>query len=131
MRKFLSILAASFAMAACVGGQSKLVFQAPAGDAPEAQIRFVQYGNVNSWHAETDRLLYIQGRNRAWYQVVLFAPCDGLEFSNDIRLIPSDGAGTFDRFGYVALRGNLCKVESVKSIAPPLRTTRTPVTNSL
>ncbi len=121
MRKILFLLAVGLGLTACAGGQTHLVFQGAASDAPEAQIRFVQYGSVNSWHAETDRLLYIQGRNRAWYQVVLFAPCDGLEFANGIRLIPSDGAGTFDKFGYVGLRGNRCKVESVKEVAPPLR----------
>ena len=131
MRKLFSLLAAGFALAACADASTRLVFQAPVSDAPEAQIRFVQYGSVYSWHAETDRLLYIQGRDRAWYQVVLFTPCDGLQFANGIRLIPSDGAGTFDRFGHVGLRGNRCKVESVKAVAPPLRTTSAPTTRSL
>jgi hypothetical protein len=123
MRKLLALLAVGVALGACADSPSRLVFQAPAMNEPEAQIRFVQHGTVNSWHAETDRLLYLQSRDRAWYQVVLFAPCDGLEFAMGIRLIPSDGAGTFDRFGSIGLRGNRCKVESVKHVAPPLRTT--------
>jgi len=122
MRKLLSILAVGVALGACADSPTRLVFQAPSMNAPEANIRFVQHGTVNSWHAETDRLLYLEGRDRSWYQVVLFDHCDGLRFANGIRLIPSDGAGTFDRFGSIALRGNRCKVESVKQVEPPLRT---------
>lgn len=123
MRKFMFVLAASLALAACASERTHLAFEAPAPGEPEAQIHFVQYGAVNNWHADNDRMLYIQDRGRQWYRVDLFGPCMGLEYANGIRLIPSDGAGTFDRFGSIASRGQRCKVESVKRIGPPLRTT--------
>ena len=81
----------------------------------------MQHGAINSWHADTDTLLYVEGRDRQWYRVDLLAPCSGLEFASGVRLLPSDGAGTFDRFSYIGIRGQRCKVESVKKIAPPIR----------
>lgn len=122
VNKYVAFLAAGFVLAACAD-RAPYVFQAPAANEPEAQIRFVQYGTVDSWHADTDRLLYVQGRDRQWYRVDLFSPCFGLEYASGIRFIPSDGAGTFDRFSHVAIRGQRCKVESVKRIPPPVRST--------
>ncbi len=123
MREFMFVLAAGLALAACGSDRTRLAFESPAPGEPEAQVRFVQYGTVNNWHADNDRVLYIEDRGHQWYQVALFGPCLGLEYASGIRLIPSDGAGTFDRFGHIATRDQRCQVESVKRIARPLRTT--------
>lgn len=121
MRKILPLLGLAFGLAACASGYDDYAFQAAASDAPEAQIRFVQYGGVYDYHAVSDRLLYVQSRDRRWYEVTLFAPCIGLEYALGVRFLPSDGAGTFDRFSNIAFRGQRCKVESVKEAAPPVR----------
>lgn len=121
MRKIISVLGLSLGLAACGGGYDDYAFQAAPVDAPEAQIRFVQHGGVYDYHAVSDRVLYAQSRDRRWYEVTLFAPCVGLEYALGIRFLPSDGAGTFDRFSNIAFRGQRCKVESVKEVAPPVR----------
>ncbi len=123
MRKFFLLLTTGLALAACSSDRTHLAFESPAPGEPEAQIRFVQYGTVNNWHADNDRVLYVEDRGRQWYQVELFGPCLGLEYANTIRLIPSDGAGTFDRFGHIVSGDQRCQVESVKRIGDPLRTT--------
>ncbi len=121
MRRFVLAVCAVIALAGCAG-RTDYVFQPPAADEPESRIQFIQYRNVYSWHSESDRLLYVQSRDRQWYRVDLFSPCIGLEYSLGVRLLPSDGAGTFDRFSSIAIRGQRCKVESVKKVAPPVKT---------
>ncbi len=128
MRTLILAVGAMMVLAGCAG-RTDYVFQPPAAEEPEAQIRFVQHGNVYSWHGVSDRLLYVQARDRQWYRVDLFAPCIGLEFALRIRVLPSDGAGTFDRFGHIAMRGQRCKVESVKKVAAPVRTPRSTAAN--
>jgi len=121
MYKIASIAGAALMLAACAGGGSNYEFQAAAVGEPEARINFVQYNGIRDYHAVSDRLLYVQSRDRNWYQVDLFAPCTGLEFAMGVRFRPSDGAGTFDRFSSIDMRGQSCKVRSVKRVAPPMR----------
>ncbi len=123
MRKILSLLA-SVVMLAGGAGNTQYAFQDPAPGEPEARIPFVHLGGLYNWHADNDRLLYVEGRDRQWYRVNLFGPCIGLEFASGLRLIPSDSAGTFDRFGSIAIRDQRCKVESVKKVAQPVLTHR-------
>ncbi len=124
MRKIAALFGMGFLLAGCAGGGYPYTFETAAADAPEAHIRFVQHGGIYDYHAVNDRLLYVQSRARDWYQVTLFSPCIGIEYANALRFLPSDGAGTFDRFSYVAMRGQRCKVESVKPVAAPLRNNR-------
>jgi len=122
MRKVLSVIGVGMLLAGCAGGSSPYVFPTAAVDAPEAHINFVQNRGIYDYHAISDRLLYVQSRDRNWYQVTMFAPCIGLPYTNGVRFLPSDGAGTFDRFSSIAFRGQRCKVESVKAIPQPQRT---------
>lgn len=121
MRKIASIFGLGLLLAGCASGGCPHTFDTAAADAPEANIRFVQHGGIYDYHAVNDRLLYAQSRARDWYQVTLFAPCIGIEYANGVRFLPSDGAGTFDRFSYVSTRGQRCKVESVKQVGAPMR----------
>jgi hypothetical protein len=120
MYKFASIAGSALILAACSSG-GNYEFQSAAVEAPQARIPFVQYNGVRDYHAVSDRLLYVQARDRSWYQVDMFAPCTGLEFAMGVRFRPSDGAGTFDRFSSIDLRDQNCKVRSVKRVPPPMR----------
>lgn len=82
----------------------------------EARIPFVQYGGIRDWRADRDDVLFVQDGYRRWYKVDLMGPCVGLEFANRVRFLPSDGAGTFDRFSWINADGERCKVQSVQQI---------------
>ena len=82
----------------------------------EARIPFVQHGGIRDWRADRDDVLFVQDGYRRWYQVDLMGPCTGLEFANRVRFLPSDGAGTFDRFSWINADGERCKVQSVQQI---------------
>jgi hypothetical protein len=124
MRKIIPVIGLTLALTACSSGYGDYAFQPAPTDAPEAQIRFVQHRGIHDYHAVSDRLLYVQSRDRRWYQVKMFAPCMGLEYAHGLRFLPSDGAGTFDRSSDIAIRDQRCKVESVKEVGPPLRDSR-------
>jgi hypothetical protein len=83
---------------------------------PNAQIPFVQYGGIRDWRTENDHELYAQASDRRWYKVELLGPCIGLEFANGVRFLPSDSAGTFDRFSSIVVDGQRCKVDRVEAL---------------
>ena len=122
MHKILLMCVAGLALAACSAARVDYNFASAPADAPEAKINFVQYRGIDSWHVVNNRLLYVLARGRHdWYEVKLFAPCIDLPFAMGIRFLPSDGAGSFDRFSSIRVRGETCKVESVKAVQPPER----------
>ena len=89
---------------------------ASAAGVREARIPFVQYGGIRDWRTGHDDELFVQGRDRRWYHVALMGPCNGLEFANGVRFMPSDSAGTFDRFSWIQTSDQRCKVQSVTAI---------------
>jgi hypothetical protein len=111
-----------FATVLAVSGCSTTRYQFPeaAKTDPEAKIGFVQYRGIYTWEAVNDHRLYVQDRGRQWYQVDLLGPCIGLEYANRVRFIPSDGAGDFDRFSWIQMGRERCKVDSVKKVPPPI-----------
>jgi hypothetical protein len=125
MRKSIPLMAAGLLLAAC--SSTQYAFEAPAAGEPEAGIPFTQYRGIRDWHADNDRLLYVQAADRQWYQVDLLGPCIGLEYANRVGFDTRDPAGTFDRFSSIIVRGSgipgggRCKVSSVKKIPKPTR----------
>ena len=83
----------------------------------EARIPFVQYGGIRDWRTANDREIFIQDSGRHWYRAELMGPCNGLAFASGVRFMPSDSAGTFDRFSWIVAGGERCKVQSVQRIA--------------
>ncbi|MHB1207749.1 MAG: DUF6491 family protein [Rhodospirillaceae bacterium] len=90
--------------------------QAQPSRAREARIPFVQYGGIRDWRTANDQEVFIQDSGRRWYRAELMGPCNGLEFANGVRFLPSDSAGTFDRFSWIVANGERCKVQSVVPI---------------
>jgi hypothetical protein len=82
-----------------------------------AKIPFVQNGGIRDWRTDNDHELYVQSGDRRWYRVELMSPCVGLEYAKGVRFLPSDSAGTFDRFSWIVANGQRCKVQSVEAIA--------------
>lgn len=113
MKKIVFALAAVGLVAGLTSG-----FGAPAmaQGVREARIPFVQYGGIRDWRADRNDVLFVQDGHRRWYQVDLMGPCNGLEYANGVRFLPSDGAGTFDRFSWISADGERCKVESVQAV---------------
>ena len=118
MRNLIFGVVAALAVAGC--STNRYQFPEAASADPQAKIGFVQYRGVYSWEAVSDHRLYVEDRGRQWYQVDLLGPCIGLEFANRVRFIPSDGAGDFDRFSWIQMGRERCKVDSVKKVAPPV-----------
>lgn len=112
-------LVATLLAAVTVGGFAASVAAPAAAQsmrAREARIPFVQYGGIRDWRADRDDVLFVQDGYRRWYRVELMGPCVGLDFANRVRFLPSDGAGTFDRFSWISAGGERCKVQSVQQI---------------
>ena len=100
-----------------VGGFTGLASNAAvAAGVREARIPFVQYGGIRDWRTASNDELFVQSRDRRWYHVELMGPCNGLEFANGVRFLPSDSAGTFDRFSWIQADGERCKVQAVTQI---------------
>jgi hypothetical protein len=83
----------------------------------DARIPFVQYGGIRDWRTANDREIYIQSADRRWYRAELMGPCIGLEYANGVRFLPSDSAGTFDRFSWIVANGQRCKVQSLAQLS--------------
>ncbi|MBX7199545.1 MAG: hypothetical protein K1X51_09220 [Rhodospirillaceae bacterium] len=111
-------LFATLAAAVMAGGFAVTATPAAAQNmrASEARIPFVQYGGIRDWRTDRDDSLFVQDGYRHWYRVQLMGPCVGLEFASRVRFLPSDGAGTFDRFSWINADGARCKVQSVQQI---------------
>jgi len=104
MKLAFALLAASL----LVGGAADA-----ASRSNEAKIRFLQHGGIRDWRTDNDRELFIQDASRLWYRAELSWPCTGLAFASGVKFLPSDGAGTFDRFSYIIANGERCKVQSL------------------
>ncbi len=118
MKKALLPLAALGLAGGLFGGavHSAALAQDRGSRVQEARIPFVQYGGIRDWRTDRDDSLFVQDGSRRWYRVELMGPCAGLEFTDRVRFLPSDGAGTFDRFSWISAGGARCKVQSVQQI---------------
>ena len=84
-----------------------------------AEIPFANRGGINDWRADSDHVLYVQGRNRQWYRAELFTDCIGLNFAENIGFVV-EPSGTFDRFSAIVVEHRECKLRSLeKSDKPP------------
>ncbi|MDP8912442.1 MAG: DUF6491 family protein [Pseudomonadota bacterium] len=114
MRKMLTAMAAVAAV--LVSAPAAAVEpQAPRGE--EVSIPFPRSG-IRTWHAETDRILYVQDRSRRWYRVELMRPCLGIQYNYALGF-DTRGLSRFDRFSYILARGQRCPVNSVVRSDPP------------
>lgn len=118
MKKSLMSLFALGLVGGILGGAvyNTAMAQEPGMRGREASIRFVQYGGIRDWRTDRDDSLFVQDGYRHWYRVQLMGPCTGLEYASRVRFLPSDGAGTFDRFSWINADGERCKVQSVRQI---------------
>lgn len=83
----------------------------------EVAIPFPRSG-IRTWHADTDRLLYVQDRSRRWYRVELMRPCQGIQYNYALGF-DTRGLSRFDRFSYILAQGQRCPVNSVVRSDPP------------
>jgi hypothetical protein len=86
----------------------------------EASIAFADHGSIQTWQADSDQAVYVQGDNHQWYHATLMGPCLDLRFAEAIGF-ETRGTGNFDRFSTLIVRGQRCQVQSVVKSAPPPR----------
>ena len=95
-------------------------------DAPqEASIPFVNHGGIRDWRSGDRDTLYIQGRNRQWYEATLMAPAHELPFAWAIGF-DTGPMDRLDRFSSIIVRGQRYPIVSlVKVDGPPARASKT------
>jgi len=112
-RKILCVAAATFAALGTAAAADK-----PAET--RAEIPFANSGGINNWSAESDRVLYVQGRNRQWFKAELLTDCIGLRFAENIGF-KTEASGAFNRFSSVKVEGRDCPVSSFEVSDPPAK----------
>ena len=85
---------------------------------PQASIAFPER-SIDSWRPNGRKGLWIRA-NRQWYYAELFMPCDELPWAERIGF-GSGGAGSFDRFSFIVVKGQRCQLRSLTTSAPPPR----------
>lgn len=94
-----------------------LAAEPPAPRGEEVAIPFPRTG-IRTWHADTDRILFVQDHRRRWYRVELMRPCLGIQYNYALGF-DTRGLSRFDRYSYVLARGQRCPVNSVVRSDPP------------
>jgi hypothetical protein len=88
--------------------------------APEARILFLDHGGIRDWRMGDSDTLYVQDRNRTWYEATLMRPVSGLKPQVVIGF-DTGAPETFDRFSTVVIDGERYPVSSLVRLAgePP------------
>ena len=78
----------------------------------ETSINFADRNSIQDFEAMSDRVVFVQARDRQWYRVKTTVPCFGLDRAINIAFI-ANGDGHFDKFSYIHVNGQRCQLESV------------------
>lgn len=84
----------------------------------QAEIPFANNGGIHDWRADSDRALYVQGRDRQWYKAGLLSDCMGLWFADNIGF-KTEANGSFNRFSSIIVEGRNCPLTSFEKSDPP------------
>ena len=85
---------------------------------PRAVIHFVDLGGIESWQADGNEAMRIEGRNRRWYRATFMGPCIGLRFADTIGFV-TDSSGSLDRFSSILVEGERCFFRTFEAIEAP------------
>jgi len=86
----------------------------------EVRIPFVQFGAIRGFHADGDRVVYLQGRRRIWYRAELNGPCINLPHALRIGL-DQRYSSTLDNSSSLLVEGERCRIVSLVQADPPRR----------
>jgi hypothetical protein len=89
----------------------------------EVRIPFVQFGAIRGFHADGDRVVYLQGRRRTWYRAELNGPCLNLPHALRIGL-DQRYSSTLDNSSSLIVEGERCRIVSLTQADPPPRRRR-------
>lgn len=93
----------------------------PSDARQEASIPFVNHGGIRDWRSGDRDTLYVQGRNRQWYEATLMAPAHALPFAWAIGF-DTGPMDRLDRFSSIVVEGIRYPIHSlVKVEGPPAR----------
>ncbi len=97
---------------------ASLAMPAAAADA-RVTIPFPDKGGIDSWHADSDSVLYLKSRGGDWYRAELLGACTGLSFAAAIGY-EAEPNGTFDSTSAILVDNQRCPLTKLeKSAGPP------------
>lgn len=85
-----------------------------------AEIPFANSGGIDDWRAESDRVIYVKGRDRQWFKAELLTDCLGLKFAEKIGF-KTEASGAFNRFSSILVDGKSCPLSSFEKSDPPAK----------
>jgi hypothetical protein len=92
---------------------------AQSSDRP-ASIPFVSFGNIDDFHADGDRGVWLRNRQHHWYYATMVGPCLGLPFAQRIGVDTRFGGNSLDSSGVLLVDGQRCHIgELTESAGPP------------
>jgi hypothetical protein len=86
----------------------------------EVQIPFADFGEIRSFQAWSDDVVYLQDRHDQWYKARLLGPCYGLSWAMGIG-VDTGGGPMFDRFSRLIVGRELCSIQSLTRTGKPQR----------
>ena len=92
----------------------------PDKGAPTAQasIPFVEFGNIENWHGDGEKGIYIQSTDRHWYYASFISPCLDLPFAQTIGFRTTPPL-PMDKFDSVLVRGRPCFFQTFDKVPGP------------
>jgi hypothetical protein len=85
----------------------------------EADISFPAHGGIRNFHADDDRGVWIEDRQRNWYYASFRGPCHGIQFARGIGF-DTRGSARFDRFTRILVGSDVCDIERLVTADKPL-----------
>ena len=116
-----AVLAGLCAAAACAApATGSKPADSESAPAVEARIPFADHHGIYSWQVLDNRTVLIQIQSRTWYKAKLMSPCIDLPFAERIGF-KTNPDGSFDRFGAILVRHQVCPLISLTVTAPPAK----------
>jgi hypothetical protein len=85
----------------------------------EAQIQFVNHGEIRNFEADGQDGIWLEDRQRRWYYAELLGSCQGLNFAQGVGF-DTGGASSFDKFSSIIVDEWKCPVVSLVTAEKPL-----------
>lgn len=86
---------------------------------PDASIPFVSLGGIQSWKAQDDGSLVIEGRTGRLYRATFMSDCRDIKFAGPDIAITTGPAGDVDRFSKVLVNGRTCNFATLDEVIDP------------
>lgn len=85
----------------------------------EADISFPTHGGIRNFHADDDRGVWIEDRQRNWYYASFHGPCRGIQFARGIGF-DTRGSARFDKYTRILVDNEICDIQTLVTADKPL-----------